>query len=101
NAENPQKAEIKLIIGGFKVEKVEDNYVINLLADMVNSWSSKESTNLLIKIFDYREIIRLKGIAFIACQRKEYAIERFASDPMFNLVYINDRVAIFKVREHG
>ncbi len=101
NMGNAQNVEIKMIIGGFEVEKVDDKYVQSLLAKMTSSWSSKEASNLPIKIFDYREVIRLKKIAFIACQRETYAIERFTNDPMFNLVYINDRVAVFKVREQN
>jgi len=101
NLESTQKVEIKMIIGGFEVEKVEDNYVKSLLANMVCSWSRKEASNFPIRIFDYREVIRLKKITFIACQREACVIERFANDPMFNLVYINDRVAVFKVREQN
>ena len=101
NLESAQKVEIKMIVGGFEVEKVEDKYVRSLLANMTRSWSIKKASNLPIKIFDYREVIRLKKIAFIACQRGACAIERFANDPMFNLVYINDRVAVFKVREQN
>jgi hypothetical protein len=99
--ESTQKVEIKMIIGGFGVEKVEDNYVKSLLANMVCSWSHKEASNFPIRIFDYHEVIRLKKIAFIACQREACIIERFANDPMFNLVYINDRVAVFKIQEQN
>jgi hypothetical protein len=101
NLGDAQKAEIKMIIGGFEVEKVEDRYVKSLLANMVCSWSRKEASNFPIRIFDYREVIRLKKITFIACQRGVCVIERFVNDPMFNLVYINDRVAVFKVREQN
>jgi hypothetical protein len=99
NLGDAQKAEVKMIIGGFEVEKVEDRYVKSLLANMVCSWSRKEASNFPIRIFDYREV--LKKITFIACQRGACVIERFVNDPMFNLVYINDRVAVFKVREQN
>ncbi len=98
-AENPQSIEIKMIIGGFETEKIEEKYIESLLINMTRSWSKKESTSLPIQVFDYRKIIKLKKITFIACERKDCAIERFANDPMFNLVFINDNVAIFKVRD--
>jgi hypothetical protein len=98
-AENPQSMEIRMIIGGFETEKTEEKYVESLLVNMTRSWSKKESTSLPIQVFDYREMIELKKITFIACERKEFAIKRFANDPMFNLVFINDNVAIFKVRD--
>jgi hypothetical protein len=97
--ENAQSIEIKMIIGGFETEKIEEKYIESLLVNMTRSWLKKESTSLPIQVFDYREIIKLKKITFIACERKECAIERFAKDPMFNLVFINDNVAIFKVRD--
>lgn len=98
-AENAQSMEIKVIIGGVETEKMEKTYIESLLVNMTRSWSKKESTSLPIQIFDYREIIKSKKITFIACERKKCAIERFVNDPMFNLVFINDNVAIFKVRE--
>lgn len=101
SSENAQIIEIKMIVGGFEIEKFESKNVKDLLVNMTRSWQDAESSNMPIKIFDYREVIRSNGIAFIACQRKTCDIERFASDPMFNLVYINDRVAIFKVRKQN
>ena len=98
-AENPQSMEIRMIIGGFETEKIEEKYIESLLINMTRSWSKKESASLPIQVFDYREIIKLKKITFIACEQKECAIERFANDPMFNLIFINDNVAIFKLRD--
>ncbi|MEM1589782.1 MAG: hypothetical protein QW175_05140 [Candidatus Bathyarchaeia archaeon] len=93
-----EKVEIKMVMGGFEIEKVESEHIMDLLANMTSAWQNREPSNFPIKVFDYKEAIRSNGIAFIACQRKACAVERFAKDPMFNLVYINDRVAIFKVR---
>ncbi|MEM1536742.1 MAG: hypothetical protein QW447_01295 [Candidatus Bathyarchaeia archaeon] len=99
NAENHRRMEIKLIVGGFEIEKLESEYVRGFLANMTRTWQCKYPSSSLIKVFDYREVIRSNGIAFVACQRKTYSIERFVSDPVFSLIYINDRVAVFKVRE--
>ena len=101
NSEDTGKIEIKIIVGGFEIEKFESEHIKSLLAYMACSWRNKEPSNMSIKTFDYREVIRLNRITFIAFQRETYPIERFTNDPMFNLVYINDRVAIFKVREQN
>jgi hypothetical protein len=61
----------------------------------------EENFDSPIRIFDYRETIKQKGISFIACRRKECEIAKFSNDPMFNLVFINDNAAIFKVRDPG
>lgn len=100
--ENAQKTEIKIVAGGYEVEKVEGRYIQSLLANMTNSWFSKDkykNTDNSIEIFDYREIIRQKSISFIAFKRKEYPVEKFLNDPLFNLVFINDNIVIFEVRK--
>ena len=99
NVENTQKMEIKMVVGGFEVEKVQGKYIQSLLSNMTNLWFRKEENATSIDIFDYREIIRQKGISFFAFKRKEYPIEKFLNDPLFNLVFINDNIAIFKVRK--
>lgn len=99
NAENSEKAEIKMAVGGFEMEEIKEENLKTLFASMTQSWFQKEPKSFPIKIFDYREVIKIKRINFIACQRRGYSIERFANDPMFDLVYINDNVALFKIRE--
>jgi len=97
-ASDSRKIEVKIIVGGLEVNRCGRDYIQSLLANMTRSWWNKEETDMHIKIFDYREIIRSNGIDFIAIQRDKYAVERFMKDPMFSLVYINNRVAIFKVQ---
>jgi hypothetical protein len=99
NVENTRKMEIKIVVGGFEVEKVQGRYIQSLLSNMTNLWFMKEENATSINIFDYREVIRQKGISFFAFKRKEYPVEKFLNDPLFNLVFINDNIAIFEVRK--
>jgi hypothetical protein len=99
NVENTRKMEIKMVVGGFEVEKVQGRYIQSLLSTMTNLWFMKEENATSINIFDYREVIRQKGISFFAFKRKEYPVEKFLNDPLFNLVFINDNIAIFEVRK--
>jgi hypothetical protein len=39
-----------------------------------------------------------REISFIAFKRSGYSLEKFLKDPAFQLVFLNDKVAIFKVR---
>lgn len=99
SAENSKKAEIKMVVGGFEVEKTDEKSIQTLAAKMTNSWSKKEENiTTHINVFDYREIIRQKEISFIAFKRKEYPTAKFLNDPVFNLVFANDNIVIFKVR---
>ncbi len=103
SAENAKKMEIKMIVGGFEVEKVDTKGIQILLGNMTNLWFVKEEkAERSINVFDYREILRQKEISFVAFKRREYPVAKFLNDPIFNLVFINDNVVIFKVRRiHG
>lgn len=97
--ENAKKAEINIIVGGFEVEKTDEKSVQNLLVTMTKLWFIKEeNAERPVNVFDYREMIRQKEISFVAFKRKEYPVAKFLNDPIFNLVFINDNVAIFKIR---
>ncbi|MEM2953225.1 MAG: hypothetical protein QXU21_03005 [Candidatus Bathyarchaeia archaeon] len=103
SAENAKKMEISMIAGGFEVEKMDIKNIQILLANMTKMWFIKEeNAERSINVFDYREILRQKEISFIAFKRREYPVAKFLNDPIFNLVFINDNVVIFKVRRiHG
>lgn len=96
--DEPKQACIKMIIGGFDVEKSDAKYVQSLLANATFSWFKKENITRPIEVFDYREVIRDKGISLVAFEKREYPIEKFLNDPAFNLVFINDKVVVFEVR---
>jgi hypothetical protein len=47
-------------------------------------------------VFDYKERLDYWSISYVAL-RDLFQINRFAKDPAFNLVFINEKVAIFQV----
>ncbi|MFB3889170.1 MAG: hypothetical protein ACE14S_06735 [Candidatus Bathyarchaeia archaeon] len=49
-----------------------------------------------LDVFDYRQAIADMGIDYVVLRNSE-ALPRFARDPMFSLVFINDEVAILQV----
>jgi hypothetical protein len=53
--------------------------------------------NLSLDVFDYQKAIKDNGISYIACRDFD-VIPKFANDPAFSLVFINDEVAIFMVK---
>ncbi len=49
-----------------------------------------------LEVFDYRSEIQARSISYIA--RRDSEIDpKFRNDPLFSLVFINDKVAIYKV----
>jgi hypothetical protein len=55
--------------------------------------------NLSLDVFDYQKAIKNNGISYIACRDFD-VIPKFANDPAFSLVFINDEVAIFMVKRN-
>jgi hypothetical protein len=52
---------------------------------------------LPLDIFDYRKALADWNVSYIAVRNPEI-IPKFASDPAFNLLFINDEVAVFIVK---
>ena len=61
------------------------------------TWKSIKNNGGPLEVFDYRKVLAEKNISFISCNR-DFPIMKFVNDPLFNLVFINDKIAIFEVR---
>jgi hypothetical protein len=69
-----------------------------VLAEKLDSYFRVENgADLSLDVFDYRTAIAANGISYIVC-RDSGMIPKFANDPAFHLVFINDEVAIFMVK---
>lgn len=55
------------------------------------------SVDLSVNVFDYHKMVQEWGVSYVAC-RDFQVLPKFCGDPLFSLVFINDEVAIFKVR---
>ncbi len=60
--------------------------------------SPKDFLNSIITAFDYTIEIENKTVSYVAVRDSEL-IPKFANDPAFSLVFINDYVAIFAVKD--
>jgi len=52
---------------------------------------------LLAEPFNYQAELKINNISYVAVRDSEM-IMKFANDPTFSLVFINNEVSIFKVR---
>jgi hypothetical protein len=71
------------------------DYLHNLMADNSATYQNR-SAGLPIDFFDYRNAIDDWNITYIVVRKAE-PISRFSEDPLFNLVFKNSEVSIFKV----
>jgi hypothetical protein len=59
----------------------------------------KKAAGLPLDVFDYQKAMNDKGISYIVCRDSD-VFPKFANDPAFSLVFINDEVAIFMVKSN-
>ena len=78
----------------FPVDTIEK--IVKVMDDNLNSHQEKVA-DLPLDVFDYQKAVKDWTISYVACRDSEL-IPKFANDPAFSLVFINDEVAIFMVK---
>ncbi len=105
NLQGKSDQKIQLWVGVFSVTddktiyqnpNTKASFINKILAENLNSFQEKVA-DLPLEVFDYQKAIRAKEIAYVVC-RDSAVIPKFANDPAFSLVFINDEVAIFMVK---
>lgn len=113
NLQGKSKTEIQILVGVFSVTNDPDvyknpettaNYMNDIVADNLNASQSadffkqsQEKEDLLLDVFDYEKAVKDWNISYVACRDSEL-LPKFASDPTFSLVFINNEAAIFMVK---
>jgi hypothetical protein len=113
NLQGKSKGQIQILVGVFSVTddlavyqdpETTTDYMNKILAGNLNASQgadflkpSQEKENLRPDVFDYQKAVRDWGISYVACRDSDL-IPKFANDPAFSLVFINDDVAIFMVK---
>jgi hypothetical protein len=85
----------------YKDTEAKDSYIDTVLAGNLNSYlrALENAVDLSLDVFDYQKAICTNEISYIACRDSD-VIPKFANDPAFSLVFINDEVAIFMVKRN-
>jgi len=107
------RGEIQLLMGVLSVTddlavyqdlETKANYMNQILAANLNASQgadflqpSSEKEDLPIDVFGYQKAVKDWAISYVACRDSEL-IPKFANDPAFSLVFINDEVAVFMVK---
>jgi hypothetical protein len=106
---NSQSVEFELWASAFsvsdKLTTIQDPNTQKFLNDLMTknlaSYQQKvtDTTNLPadIYVFDYKKALADWNVSYVAV-RDPQVVPKFANDPAFNLLFINDEVKIFKVR---
>jgi hypothetical protein len=113
NLQGKSKGQIQILVGVFSVTddlavyqdpETTTDYMNKILAGNLNASQgadflkpSQEKENLPPDVFDYQKAVKDWGISYVACRDSDL-IPKFANDPAFSLVFINDDVAILMVK---
>jgi hypothetical protein len=106
NLQGESKGEIQISVSAYSVTddlrfyqdpETKADYFNKIINDNLNS-SQEQVSDLPLDVFDYQKSMNDWNISYIACRDSEL-IPKFANDPAFSLVFINNDVAIFMVKK--
>jgi hypothetical protein len=99
NLQGKSTAEIQMLVGLFPVSNNDLQNQVSLNQTLTNNvqTAQKPTVALPITTFNYRAAMQEYSVSYIA-NRDFEENPKFADDPAFNLVFINNEVAIFKVK---
>ena len=102
NLQGKTTAEIQMLVGIYQVSEsdIQNQASLNkTITDNVQT-AQKPTVALPMTTFDYQAAIQANSISYIA--NRDFELNpKFAGDPTFNLVFINNEVAIFKVKANA
>jgi hypothetical protein len=105
------QAQIQILATTFSVtdnlQYYKDQTAINnfftpiIVANLNTQLKPITNTNKAITTFDYQATMQYYNVSYITNQINTAMNPKFASDPAFSLVFINNEVAIFKVKANA
>jgi hypothetical protein len=99
NLQGQSKAEIQILIGIYQVSETDIENQANLNKTITDNVQTAQDpvSDEKIEVFDYRQALVDWNVSYIAVRDSEI-IPKFAGDPAFSLLFINDEVAVFIVK---
>ena len=102
NLQGQTTAEIQILVGIFPVSETDLQNPASLNQTLIDNvqTAQKPTVALPMTTFDYQAAIQANSISYIA--NRDFELNpKFSDDPAFNLVFINNEVAIFKVKANA
>jgi hypothetical protein len=99
NLKGKSYAEIQILVGIYAVGESELSNAASLNQTLMENAqnSQKPVASLSLTTFDYGLALQANSVSYVA--NRDFGVNaKFANDPKFSLVFINNEVAIFKVR---
>jgi hypothetical protein len=102
NLQGQTTAEIQILVGIFPVSETDLQNPASLNQTLIDNvqTAQKPTVALPMTTFDYLAAMQANSISYIA--NRDFEVNpKFADDPAFNLVFINNEVAIFQVKANA
>jgi hypothetical protein len=97
NLQGQSKAEIQILVGLYPVSDQEMANINQTLISHEQNAQTLQEHILPMTTFDYQVAMQQYSVSYIA--NRDFELNpKFADDPAFSLVFINNEVAIFKVK---
>jgi hypothetical protein len=106
NLQGQSRGDIQLLVGILSVSddlsiyqdpETKADFLNDILDENLNA-PQKEVADLPLDVFNYQTALQTHNISYVACRDSEL-LPKFANDPAFSLVFINNDVAIFTVKK--
>ncbi|MCW4046437.1 MAG: glycosyltransferase family 39 protein [Candidatus Bathyarchaeota archaeon] len=81
----------------YQSPEVTADYFNKIIIENLNTYQKIAPDSPALDVFDYRKAVADWNVSYIACRDSEI-MPKFADDPAFGLVFINDAVAVFMVK---
>ena len=105
NLQGRSKGEIQISVSAYSVTddpkiyqdpEIKAGYFNEIITKNLNL-PQEPIADLPLDVFDHQKAVQDWNISYVACRDSEL-IPKFAKDPAFSLVFINDAVAVFMVK---
>jgi len=106
NLQGKAKVEIQMALSAYSVsdnleiyqsQEKKDQYFNDIITNNLNL-PQVPMSDLPLEVFDYQQAVNDWNISYIVCRYFEL-LPKFAKDPTFSLVFINNDLAIFMVKK--
>ena len=101
NLQGQSTAEIQILVGIYQVSETDIENQASLNKTLTGNVQNAQTPTISLPMdtFDYQTAMQQYSVSYIA--NRDFELNpKFADDPAFSLVFINNEVAIFKVKSN-
>jgi hypothetical protein len=102
NLEGKSASQIQIAVGLYQTQVIsnspgqsDEDFAQSLIVNNTKSYLEPVA-DFPLEVFDYQKVLLESNISYVLCRDSD-TVQRFVNDPLFTLVFANDKLSIFKV----